>query len=331
MQLSNSTYQFDNEVGWKMATNEFFASFFVKTSADAQAWMLRIHEISLRLYVTTDQYLNVDSELYAECEGIMIGTTIDSRLGSGSDPTDTATSAGHQAEQILSLYFGFLQSHVNFSAIDESQIALLKTRGIIDERESQSLGQILQALSENSNILAFIDERSRLSVIDLVGAAGTPTVIPFQHLAAPPTVFRSDQKQLCNYLKMSYDYDPIGHKFAAVVPIQHAASQAIHGIIERAVRLQMLDPASASVYSIITMTGSETVTPFLSIRHNGIIVPTLGWHYLHLDIGDWIQLDASTDPHLLFNGATWAGESFLILGKEAIDRERVEFTAIQLT
>lgn len=322
---------FENQVAWKMETKNFLVHFLCKLSVDADAWVLRVNEVCLRMHVTTDIYLNEDSVLYAEVEGLTIGTAIDSRLGSASDPTDLARSAGHQIERILRLYFGF-SGDIDFVRIDESVITSLYSRAILAETESLSLGRLMQEISENSNIIAFIDERSRLSVIDLLGAPGTPTIIPMTDLIAPPQVFRTDQKYLTNYMKLSYDYDHDSHKFAYEIPIQNASSQAIHGLIERAVRCRMLTPASVSVYSIITMTGSETVTPFLSVRHNGIVLRTLGWRYLHLDFGDEISLDpTSVDPHLLFNGASWSGEQFVIIGKRIVDRDAVEITAIQLT
>jgi len=317
--------QFSRDVGWDFYTNGFIARFLVKTSAATEDWMLKIYQVALRLYTTTDINISEGIPVYFEVSGIPVS----SRQGTAYASVTAGDVAEHpllQSELLQSQPIGLSAGEIDTDSVDAAYTASisentvttdLETRFIIRSEDRHTIGSFLQELAENSHHLFYFDADGEARFVDMLyGDTPSPdATIPYYDLSTAPEVFGTDFKSIINRLGMNYGFVPVRNRFSESMIIDNSSSQSTYGIKTRPGDFRFIvgDTTATNIGKGLV---SESYSLLKNVKH-GIRIATRGWTWLHLQIGDWIEIDdSSVDPHLEFRSATWSGEVFMIIGKQ---------------
>ena len=336
MGLDNLAYN-NHDGGWGMADDGVVARFPVYVSAATNEWMLRVKGVFMRCYVTTNVKLSEDVQIYFAPAGYPMDTQLAARRGNAS-VGDLCVWPGDQTEMLLRWPIGLNDDHIDMDSFDAAYSEDYATRAIITDENPQRVGDVLQELSENGNYCLFFDAAGKTRLIALDQPQGespgptTNAVIPYYDLTDSPELYQTEVDQVLNRIKVYYDCDPADGSFRGEETFTNSTSRAAYGLREHTAGLQLRyfdDAGGAGIdaFMAFAMTGTPSL---LGSRHKGIHIETIGARWIHLQIGDWVELDAeTTDDQISFHGATWAGEQFLIIGK-TVTKNSVSFTAVQL-
>jgi hypothetical protein len=338
MGLDNFAY-YSGSGGWNMPADGVTVRFPVYVSAATDDWMLRIKGVFMRCYVTTDVPLSSDVKMYFAPAGYPMDGQLAARRGTDSYSNNLCEWPGDQTEMLLRWPIGLDDDNIDTDSFDAAYSPDHVTSAIITENDPVSVGDLLQELSENGNYCLFFDAagKTRLIAIDQPqGESPGPTtnaIIPYYDLADSPELYQTDLDQVLNRITVYYDYNPSEGAFNKQKIYENATSQTAYGVREHTGGLQLryFDDTYSTGDIDTFMAMTLTATPsLLGKRHKGIRIETIGMRWVHLQIGDWIELDNdTTSPFISFHGESWTGEQFLIIGK-TITKKSVSFTAVQL-
>jgi hypothetical protein len=324
--LASLAHPFQSNIGWNMQTNNFrvHVTAHASPTPDPDDWLIRVNQICLRLYTTLDVPLTANSQLYAVVKGLTPSAAVVAH-GSPLVATDTHIKyPSYQVEELL-LKLGLTIGQFDTDSIDA--IYGWETRAIIDDDNPITVGEFIQGLAENSDMVPFVNIAGKVRMMDIEQAPpGSCDMIRFDDLLELPTVFISSLNDIVNRIEYEYDYAPGEDDFLQGGIREDSTSQTSHGVKDGAVELRYVVPTFASSLSSLLVGTSG----WLSNRHNGVRFATKALRWAHKEIGDWVQFESERlDEHSWFiAGASWSGQKFRIVGKE-YDAKGINFIGIQ--
>ena len=316
-----------DDLGWLLSSGEFEIYLIARTQTEAFDYMLRINAVALEIGVTINKTFSINFPVYALVKGMSPTSPLYDRFPSLGLEENALTWTGHQIEQLLrNLGVTTFDTTLN----DTVYNANFKTRAILEDHSTTTVGAFVQELSENSNFATFFNISGNIRFVDLAQTPPTnPDKIYYENLMEPPVVSITVKDKIVNKLVIEYDYNPGSKYYTKVMTVENSTSQSLYGLMEKKAKYKYIVPGDINNIANLLVGNAGA---FLANRHYVVSYKTKGFTWIHHEIGDWIQFDAgSLDPHLMFaGGISWSGQKFLII-KKSIEANGTTYEAIQLT
>ncbi|MFA5376505.1 MAG: hypothetical protein WC455_12235 [Dehalococcoidia bacterium] len=270
---------------------------------------------------------------WAACEGREYGSWITSRSSNYADGDCIIDPAG-MVESILRDEVGLADADLELTTFIAAENTSVEARLNLHSDNKMISDEAIRRLAEQSTFAFFYSANGKARLIPLNNATPTTAVRGSHPIHIPWTHIKDGGLrvgtvgQVINYLdiesRFMQEYDSFGD--ASVV--QNSTSQSTYGGTYK---------YSAS-WPNISGTSVTTVANHLVGSANGIWandhvqieVETVGFTYADLEIGDWIEFDATTvDPFIKCYGTSWSGLQFLVTGLRQ-SNESTMITAIKL-
>lgn len=267
----------------------------------------------------------VIGRLGIECQGRMYGSWIGSRNGHALG--DLISPIPYFIESILREELGVVTADIDTDSFDAAP--QYTGRLNLTSDFSMSSRNLIEMLAfQNSSMLSI--NAGIYSLTDLTVL--TPPIaanLRWTDLAAAPTITRTPINAIINKLTINHNFAPEHNSYFTKTVFSNAVSDTRYGEL-----IGSLDAPFMTSQSDINELGNLLVPSsgigFWSSRHNLITVPTNGWRFAHLNVGEWITLDDTTvAPFITIFGGDWDLSKLLIIAK-TIRRESVWFDTLEL-
>lgn len=332
---------FDGTVRVKTATlspvglaTDAYAAFLVFASKEAVsdpgslADMMKIFGVTF--YSTVRFTPEVTDEVWVSGSGILISSVIGARAGNPLGTADVNKFPCFVIEDILREELGVQTAEINEAEFDAAYDATQTCQVAIDNSNVQHSLQLFQELSENSAHAYFCDCVSKHRLVSRAPSPpGSATAIFGRaDIFGLPTISDTPRDNVLNQFKVKYDHARQSGEFRNSLTINDSTSQSIFGI---------RSGNDMSLRYCTRATAENASSPFrLALAKLRLAtypvckVQVKNWKALHLEIGDWFEIDTSMDAVFPFrDGATWAGKKFYILSRNVNDKNNVTLEGVQ--
>ena len=272
--------------------------------------MLKLYWARLRMKYAPSDF----DDAYVACKGREYGSWITSRSSNYADGDCIEDPAGI-IESILRDELGLTNDDIDQPTfIDAENTSVNMRLNIFDPEDSN---RIIKQICEQSTFAYIFTALGTAKLISL--SDNTPTTnktIPYSHiLNGKVKVYKSDW--LVNSLNVQSRWQEEYGVYRDTDTYNNTTSQAeAWGTITCDVKWPNLAGTSAAHIAnhlIRSADGSASDDDGMWANDHPIIeFSTGGFCCADLEIGDWIELDTSCDPHFLLYGATWSSKKFLV-------------------
>ncbi len=266
-------------------------------------------------------------KLGVECSGRTFGSWITGRNGLASG--DLISQVPYAIESILRDELGVPGSRIDTASFDAAFANALTIKlNLTSDFEIEST-DLLQKLAFQGG-LVYVVSCGRHRLVDIQDLTPTSVAtIPFADMVNYPQVSKTNINDVVNRLKVYYDFAPEYSAYKRVDTFNNSTSQSLYGRTNEAeIFLPHITKESALILRTVLVPDSGVGL----WTHTKLLVSwdTVGWKWAHLEIGDFVELDAaSVDPHLKPFGSSWSNVKILIQGIER-GPESVSFNGVQL-
>lgn len=281
--------------------------------------MLKLYLVRIRMrYAPSDL-----DEAFVACKGRKYGTWIDSRSSNYSSG-DCITDPAGIIESLLRDELGLTDTEIDLASFINAENTSVEMRINITSANTGDSDSIIQRICKQSTFTYFFNAQSMVRLIPLND--NTPTInatIPWCHILNEKITI-SKWTDIINKMIVSSRWQAEYDSFADVTTYNNTTSQSAraigvdNGIFKYAASWENLAGTSAAHVAnhfIRSADGSASDNDGLWANDHIIIeFETPAFFYSHLQIGDWIELDTSVDPHIKCFGESWSGKQFLITG-----------------
>ena len=307
------------EVGWLLS--KLTARFPVEANVGGNYKnedILRMAQAQLEIYVTIPDAWSNEQVPYFALVGEPAGSEIAGR-NPAIGANDLNSFAGYQIERLLRQTIGLTAAQIDGATFDDAYRSHLKTRARLHEDDGRETLEIfLQEMAENSTFTVFFNASGKTRLISFDWTEpdyvpGTPTIISWEYLARTPKVFFTSPTKVINRLTSEWQRNPGANRYNESDTHNDAGSQLLAwGIKEADASFKYyIDAGTPSLQETLIKNGA--LFPYTLI---GIEIEIRGAAMSHLEIGDPIQIDAtSVDPQFKLAGVSWTSFSFVIIDK----------------
>lgn len=266
-----------------------------------------------------------------ECEGRTFGSWIGSRNGHAQG--DLIDQVAYIIESILRDELNVSGANIDTASFDA--VPAVTGKLFLSHDYSVASRNLIEMLAFQAGYMLVVSA-GKYRLVDVI-AAGDKTssgILLYSDLAEPPTVTTTDVNRVVNHLTINHSFAPEYRGFLKSTVFQNTASQAKPWGIRKAA-IDCPNVSDAQVTALGNALVPSSGTGLWSSPRTLVDFVTIGWKWAHIEVGDYINADATTfDAQGKLFGGSWADSSvtgagdFLVLEK-MISAETVTFKTIE--